>query len=177
MPISKSLLEGLQYDSDLIASPEQAAEYFRRAASTDISVFLSCSGADEAIAEPFAQALKSRFKTVFYYKHPRDLTPGREWMTQITEEIAAAQLGVILHSDNWLKSLYCQFEMDQMVRSRTEGGMKLIPVKIRKDDPELHMLLKGITYVKSWNFEGKPDLVADEVVESYRSLTKPDARK
>jgi TIR domain-containing protein len=165
-----ALLATLSKEGELIADAEMAEEYFRRAAATDIEVFLSCAGEDVDFANQLAEALKKRFRSAFYYKEPRDLTPGKPWMPEITQKISEARLGVILHSRDWLKKDYCQDELDQMNRRRIENKMVLIPVKLRPDDPVLPDEIRGITYVKPWEFNDDAGRVADEIVEAYRRI-------
>ena len=139
-----------------------------------VNAFLSCSGADLKLAGELALELKKRFNDAFYYKHPGDLTPGTEWMAEIAEKINDAQLGVVLHSDAWLQSGYCEYERDHMIRRRADHALELIPVKLTEGGPPLHKTMKGITYIRTWDPQTGSDrkivVIADEIVAAYRKL-------
>ncbi len=169
-----SLNEALKHPATLIPNAEEAARYFRRAADVEVNAFLSCAGADIEFAARLAAELKKRFNDAFYYKHPGDLTPGSEWMTEIAEKIDDAQVGIILHSRAWLESGYCEYERDQMIRRRADHALELIPVKLTDNGPKLHKTMSGITYVRTWdphtNTEKAVDTIADEIVAAYRKL-------
>ena len=144
-------LELLSHPRELIHDEREATRYFRRAAIRPERVFVSYAGKDADYATTLVDTLKHHFEHVFSYRHPGELLPGEEWQERLIEELNEREIGVIIYSEAYEQSKYCDFERKKMVRQFIEGKMTLFPIVLTHDDPRPSDGLEGIQYMKAYD--------------------------
>ena len=156
-----------------IKSPEEARKYFTSAALRNEPVFLSYSGEDRDFAANFADALRSRFQQVFDYRDQgQSIVPGRRWMEEVFDTLAASAIGVPLLSSSYFKSGNCKHEAQEMIARADSGKLRVIPFKI---DSQLHGLpswIGSVQYHPGW---GKtPEELVEDLIRFYDA---PEGKK
>src|SRR5690606_37358673 len=90
-------------------------------------------GADEDIASLISRQLKARFQDVFDYKDGESIRLGKSWQTEIDIRLQRAAVGVLILSQNYMSSEYCQLEARIMNKLKLERKLQMFPLKV---DPE-----------------------------------------
>lgn len=158
--------------SKRISSHDESKEYFRKASLRKEPVFLSYSGNDTDLAVQIRIELKKRFQQVFDYKDGESITPGERWIKKIFDQLSAAALGILLVSNDYLKSGNCMHEAQEMVAQHDVGKMVIIPVKLyEKVDFKDTTWMRSMQFMYFKNYRD-PDipLMVDNLVESFDQL-------
>jgi TIR domain len=144
-----------------------ACDYFRVAALREEVVFLSYSGEDSELAARISTALKKRFRVVFDYRDGSSIHPGQPWLKEIFERLSGSAIGVILLSENYLRSGNCEHEAQEIV-SRVDGKhMKLLPVRLYDKTLDLPTWLSQTQYVRLTDLNNDYGALAQEVVKLF----------
>ena len=113
---------------------EYKAELMRRfAGAAPANVFYSYSRRDEPLMAELDEQLsgmrsEGRIKTFW----DRDIGPGREWHSEITEELQEADVVLLLVSDDFLTSRYCQqVELPAAIEMHDQGLVRAVPIILR----------------------------------------------
>jgi len=114
---------------------EYKAELARRFtdAAAPAHVFYSYSRRDEPLMAELDEQLsglrsEGRIKTFW----DRDIGAGREWHSEITEELQDADIVLFLMSDDYLASRYCQqVEIPVALEMHDQGLVRAIPIILR----------------------------------------------
>jgi hypothetical protein len=109
----------------------ELARRFKGAAA--VHVFYSYSRSDEPLMAELDGQLsgmrsEGRIKTFW----DRDITPGREWHSEITEELQNADVVLCLVSEDFLASRYCQqVELPGAIEMHHQGLVRAVPIILR----------------------------------------------
>jgi hypothetical protein len=113
---------------------EYKAELARRfSGAAPAHVFYSYSRRDEPLMAELDEQLsglrsEGRIKTFW----DRDIGPGREWHSEITEELQDADIVLFLMSDDFLASRYCQqVELPAALEMHNQGLVRAVPIILR----------------------------------------------
>lgn len=113
---------------------EYKAELARRFnGAAAVHVFYSYSRSDEPLMAELDGQLsgmrsEGRIKTFW----DRDIIPGREWHSEITEEMQEADIVLFLVSDDFLASRYCQqVELPAAIEMHEQGLVRAVPILLR----------------------------------------------
>jgi TIR domain len=113
---------------------EYKAELVRRfSGTTPAHVFYSYSRRDELLMAELDGQLsgmrsEGRIKTFW----DRNIGPGREWHSEITEELQDADVVLFLVSDDFLASRYCQqVELPAAIEMHNQGLIRAVPIILR----------------------------------------------
>ena len=130
----------------LVGNSKEAVEYFTHAAKRKAAVFLSYAGEDREIGAAFSMELKRIFQGVFDYRDDQSLRIGEFWQDQVNETLSRAGVGVILLSENYVRSAYCMDEARRLHDALMRNRVKLLPVKL--DAVEAPSVLSGLQYAR-----------------------------
>ena len=142
-----------------ISSMQDAQTYFRSAALRKEAVFLSYAGEDSDLAAEISAELKKHFQTVFDYKDGESITPGEDWMDEIFKKLSLSAIGVPLYSPDYFKSGNCLHEAREMIARRDSQKMKVLPIKLRKEDVELPPWIGSVQYLHYSKYPNVEDVV------------------
>lgn len=113
---------------------EYKAELARRFSGTaPTHVFYSYSRCDEPLMAELDEQLsgmrsEGRIKTFW----DRNIGPGREWHSEITEELQEADVVLLLVSDDFQASRYCQqVELPAAIEMHNQGLVRAVPIILR----------------------------------------------
>lgn len=167
-----SRLANIKAAPELIGTRKAAQRYFTQAALRNEVVFVSYSGADEALARPVARALRTKFQTVFDYRDGESITPGQPWLEEIFSSLSRSAIGIALVSDDYLRSGNCKHEAREMVARADAGLMHLVPVKLSPAELEMERppWMSDRQYLHLYDYpsdEDPPEKIAEAVVRFY----------
>jgi len=94
------------------------------------NIFISHSTIDSKLANFLCESFES--KGLSCWIAPRNITPGEDWATSITNAILSADIFFILYSENSLKSAQCAREIAIADRKKKY----ILPYKIDDSEPE-----------------------------------------
>ncbi len=123
-----------------------------------IKVFFSYAHEDEALRDKLANHLKVMERTgVIESWHDRQILPGQEWDGQIDDNLATADIILLLVSDDFLASDYCwNVEVKQALKRHEDNDACVIPIILREVDwnrapfSKLQALPKNAEAVTNW---------------------------
>jgi hypothetical protein len=113
---------------------EYRAELVRRFSGTaPAHVFYSYSRRDEPlIVELDGQLSGMKSKGLIKTFWDRDIDPGIEWHSEITQELKDADIVLFLVSDDFLASRYCkQVELPAALEMHDQGLVRAVPIILR----------------------------------------------
>jgi TIR domain len=149
-----------------VATLEEAQRYFRSAALRNEAIFVSYSGRDADEAAELITALKQRFQQVFDYRgEDKPIPAGTSWIAEIFKQLAASPIGVPLFSQSYFESGHCLQEAREMLARRNAGGMKIVPIKLRREGLEMPAEFNEMQYLRSWEHRD-PSALVDSIVQS-----------
>src|SRR5262245_52698743 len=94
-------------------------------------IFLSHSSNDDQLANKLVEGLTSRGLKPFVDHHPKTgIVPGQDWLQSLRRDLGRAQAVLILVSDAWRLSEWCQAEY----RTAKLLNKPIIPVVIGRGD-------------------------------------------
>ena len=101
-----------------------------------IRIFYSYSHKDERFRQELVTHLALlRREGLIQEWHDRKITPGAEWEAAIDENLAAADIVLLLISADFINSDYCfGREMTEAMKRYKEGGARIIPIILRPVD-------------------------------------------
>ena len=150
-----------------VGTSAQAREYFAGASLRKEAVFLSYSGDDREFAARLSQALRKRFQQVFDYRDQgHSIVPGRRWIEEIFDKLAASGIGVPLLSSTYFKSGNCTHEARQMMSLADAGELTLIPTKMQEGALDLPSWMQDLQYVRGWEYPS-PETLAAKILAAY----------
>lgn len=150
-----------------IATSDQARAYFASAALRKEAVFLSYSGEDLNFASGLVRVLKERFQQVFNYRDQAEsIVPGRPWMEEVFDKLSTSALGVPLLSSSYFKSGNCTHEAREMMSLADSGALRMIPVKVNEEPLDLPSWIRGVQYIRGWEYPTHKELV-EKLVSAY----------
>ncbi len=150
----------------LIASGEKA-----------LKVFVSYSHADEELKNVLVKHLKplERINLIKSW-HDRKLEAGDKWGDTINQNLAEADLVLLLVSIDFINSKYCyDIELDRALERRQNGECEVIPIILRgclwQDSPfaKLQALPRDAKPVNSWS---DLDIAMSNVAEGIRAVAE-----
>ena len=149
-----------------IATREEASRYFRSAALRNEAIFVSYSGRDANTAAELITALKGRFQQVFDYRgEDKPIQAGSSWIAEIFEQLAASPIGVPLFSRSYFRSRHCLHEGREMLARRNDGGMKVVPIKLRREEIKVPAEFGEMQYLRLWEHQNASALV-NSIIQS-----------
>ena len=121
-------------------------------------MFFSYAHKDEALRDKLANHLKVMERTgVIESWHDRQVLPGEEWDGQIDDNLATADIILLLVSDDFLASDYCwNVEVKQALKRHNDNDVCVIPIILREVDwtrapfSKLQALPKNAEAVANW---------------------------
>lgn len=150
-----------------IGTSDEARAYFSSAALRNEVVFLSYSGDERDLASGVAKALRRRFQQVFDYRDQGEsIVPGRRWIEEVFDKLAASAIGVPLLSPSYFTSGNCTHEARQMMALADGGKLRVMPVKIKEGPLELPSWMQDVQYVRGWEYS-TPEQLVDRIVSAY----------
>lgn len=152
-------LDVITQQATLVGDQAAAIAYFSSAAKRKEVVFLSYAGADADLGEQFGAALRQRFQEVFDYRDGSSLRIGDYWQDQVTRQLSATAIGVILFSEHYGHSGYCMDEGRGLYDGFVNNRVKLLPVKL--DETPVPAPLSGLQYARV------RQLTPDTIVERF----------
>ena len=151
-----------------IGSTQEAAQYFLEASRRKEVVFLSYSGKDEATVAPIAEALRRHFQSVFDYRDGGDsIEPGRPWLEEIFNKLDRSAVAVPMLSASYVASGNCLHEARSIVAARDTGKIKVVPVKLLREDLQLPPFLTDIQYIRAWE-QSDPESMVERIIKALR---------
>lgn len=105
----------------------------RPAANEALKLFISYSHADERLKEAVMKHLRplERLKLISQW-HDRKLMPGDEWGQEISANLEAADIVLVLVSIDFLNSKYCyDIELDRALERHAAGDCRVVPIILR----------------------------------------------
>ncbi len=121
----------------VIASQADVYGMSRAAETKDrpLNVFISYSHRDEKmrnrLGEHLAQLEHDRLIRIW---HDREIEAGADWEAQVNDEIGGADIILLLVSASFLKSQYCQKELQRALKLRSAEKSIPIPIILRDCD-------------------------------------------
>src|SRR5918911_96995 len=108
------------------------------APSTPIRVFISYSHRDEAMRRALDKHLSLLWQQdQITLWHDRKIEPGQEWVPEIDQHLANAELILLLISADFFASQYCyHVEMEQAIQRHRDGAARVIPILVKPVDWE-----------------------------------------
>lgn len=124
-----------------------------------IKVFYSYSHKDEVLRDALESHLSILMqREIISQWHDRRILAGKEWETEIDNQIEEADIILLLVSSDFIRSKYCYGkELKRAIERHESNQAKVIPIVIRAvdwtDSPfsRLQMLPKDAKAVTSWN--------------------------
>ncbi len=158
-------LDRILQEGRRIGAVEEARAYFREAAMRKEAVFLSYSGQDEALVAPIATALRRRFQSVFDYRDGGDsIEPGRPWMDEIFAKLDRSAIAVLMLSPSYLSSGNCGHEARSVVAAHDAKKLRVVPVKLAREEMALPPYLTDIQYIRAWE-HSNADGIVDRIIK------------
>lgn len=127
-----------------------------------LKLFFSYSHEDEAFKNKLNKHLKmlQRLNVISAWQD-RDISAGSEWEEEILGNLEAADIILLLVSDNFLASDYCwDKEMERALQRHAEGTARVIPIILKPVDGwyqapfgKLQALPKDAKPISSWSNE------------------------
>jgi hypothetical protein len=98
-----------------------------------LSIFISYSHADEALKESLVKHLTPlKQMGLIDTWHDRKIPPGAEWKPEISRNLEAARIVLLLVSIDFINSRYCyEIELDKALEMHDEKRARVIPVILR----------------------------------------------
>ncbi len=156
-------------EHEAIKTLQEALKYFRLA-SRKLRIFVSYAGDDRDTAEKLVAVIRGKFPTVFDYRdRGKSLPPGSRWREEIKKEILGTQFGVLLISQAYKRSGYCNWEKDLLVDAHQDRSMPLFPVLL---DVRARDMPTGLESLQPERFDedDTPDTVARRLVQEMEKL-------
>ena len=119
-----------------------------------LRLFISYSHVDEELIRKFINHL-TPLKTngLIHEWYDRRIETGREYLTDIDNNLSNADLICLMISDNFLSSQACLNEKDEALRLRNEKGIRVIPIILSSCAWNLH---KELNVLLATPTDGKP---------------------
>lgn len=122
--------------------------------------FISYSHADEVFRQKLGRHLVNLQKdgSIIFW-HDREIVPGEQWDKKIDENLASADIVLVLVSSDYLSSEYCDKECKQALYRHKAGEAVVIPIILRSaewtktDLKDLQALPKDGKPVNKWEPE------------------------
>jgi hypothetical protein len=154
----------------------EALRYFNSASLRNETVFLSYAGDDRDVAARMTVALKARFQSVFDYRDQGEsIIPGRRWIDEVFDKLAASAIGIPLLSASYFASGNCAHEAREMVSLSDQGKLSLVPVKLNAGALELPTWMRDLQYLRGWEYEDPLALVR-RIESAYDAPATPANR-
>lgn len=159
-----------------------------------LKLFFSYSHEDEAFKNKLNKHLKmlQRLNVISAWQD-RDISAGSEWETEILGNLEAADIILLLVSDNFLASDYCwDKEMERALQRHEEGTARVIPIILKPVDGwyqapfgKLQALPKDAKPISSWSNEDEAYTniaagirkVAESMSKNPQATSKEPAQK
>jgi hypothetical protein len=108
--------------------------------------FISHASEDAAIAATIADYLENN--GVSCWIAPRDLTPGREYSSEIVDGIESSAVFVLVLSENANESIYVKREVERAVSK----GKPVFPIRVREVMPSksLELFISSAHWIDAW---------------------------
>lgn len=116
--------------------------------NVDIRVFMCYSHADKKHLNLFLEYIEPTLKKEgFMFWHDQKLRTSENWDTSIKSEINRADISIVLVSQSFLNSDYCQrIEVPEFIKLRKDTGLKIFPIILSDCDWETHSWLSSIQF-------------------------------
>jgi len=153
----------------------------RRTSATDkpdqLRLFCSYSHKDELLRDQLEAHLSLlRREGAISTWHDRKITAGQEWKGQIDQNLASADIILLLVSADFINSDYCfDVELDSAIKRHENGACRVVPVILRDCDwtsavfGKLQALPKDGKPVTSWP---NADEAFTNIAKGLRTVTK-----
>lgn len=142
---------------------------------SQVSVFLSYAQKDENVLEKLEahlSTLKRKGQISLWYR--REILPGTDWAKEIDRHIEQASIVLLLISDDFLASDYCdQVEVQRALQRHKEGQASVIPIILRPCDwqgASFGHLQPLPTAGKAFTTWGNRDEAFTDVVEGMKKV-------
>lgn len=97
-----------------------------------MNVFISYARKDKRLVEQLITHLKTlQRQKPFEIWYDRKLEAGMRWKEEIDQELAAADVILLLVSPDFLASEYCSYELDQAMLMEETDRAAVVPVLLR----------------------------------------------
>lgn len=160
---------------EVVKTLQEALKYFRLA-SRKLRIFISYAGDDRDTAEKLVALIRGHFPTVFDYRdRGESLPPGSQWREEIKKEILGAQFGVLLLSQAYKCSGYCDWEKNLLVDAHLDKGMPLLPVLLEGRARDMPTGLESLQ-PERFHEGDTPETVALRLVRRMEKLPVKGAR-
>jgi len=134
-----------------------------------VGVFISYAHEDEGLREKLNKHLRSLEREGLIKPwHDRKITAGSEWAAAIDENLAAADVILLLISSDFIESDYChEIEMARALERHEAGEARVVPIILRACDWEnspfskLNALPKEGRPITSWENENEDEAFTD----------------
>lgn len=151
-------------------------------ASKPVSVFLSYAHKDESLLEKLNVFLSSLKRCdLIETWHDRAILPGQDWSDEIDQNLEAAEVILLLISQDFINSDYCYgIEMKRALERRNAGEAEVIPISLRPADwtgmafSELQALPKGAKPITRWDDQDEALL---DVAKGIRKVVETVSNK
>jgi hypothetical protein len=148
-----------------------------------IHVFVSYSRRDrDYVREDSDKSVLSYIATLvregFVFWHDGELYASEIWDDRVKQEMARADIALILVSQPFLNSKYItQTELPALLAARKKVGLSILPLMVSASDWETQAWLAGTqflpkkgTLIKEYRTRGKRDELYKEVLQSLRKI-------
>lgn len=101
--------------------------------SPSIRIFVCYAHRDESLLNRFKKQLRPFLEQgIIEVWHDRDISPGVEWEPEISSNLDAAHVILLLISPDFMESSYCRgVEMKRALERHERGDAKVIPIILR----------------------------------------------
>jgi hypothetical protein len=114
----------------------------------------------------------------FVFWHDGELYASEIWDDRVKQEMARADIALVLVSQPFLNSKYItQTELPALLAKRKNVGMSIVPLMVSASDWETHKWLEGTqflpkkgTLIKEYRTRAKRDELYKEVLQSLRKI-------
>lgn len=115
-----------------------------------MNVYISYSSKDRHVVDRIAKGLEAAGISSWT---DRNIPPGSEWMEQIDHAIQSADVFVVLITENFLHSPYCNSELGSIVAKARSDKSRIIPVIVDRTVLPEHLP----AFLSSWRGVRLPD--------------------
>jgi TIR domain len=128
--------------------------------------FISHASEDAAIAATITDYLEKN--GVSCWIAPRDLTPGRDYSSEIVDGIESSAVFVLVLSENANESIFVKREVERAVSK----GKPVFPIRVREVMPSrsLELFISSAHWIDAW----KPPM--EKYLDGWRNRSRPRPR-
>lgn len=120
-------LQKLKSDRKTFASREEGWRYFRGLGRPPAKIFVSNSGDANAFAGRLVRQLDLEGIDTFQYVYRNTIDIGSEWQRQLKPKINDSEIFVMLMTQGYWASTFCQQEFAEAERLRLAGKLTVVP--------------------------------------------------